>query len=515
MSGLRGAADPVVRALLTFAALADGTLSLERLAQHHRSVVWAASFVTGLPAPARLLVAMALAAAALHLATRPKRAFRRILLVAALGAAGLALVSGQPGLISVALLDAFAALFASSLWPEEGDPVSSRLGWSLLAAAGLLVAWSGWLVGPAHRAPHPAPVFAIPLLLAFLAGVCGLALLDRNPALPARADLTGAIRLYLAGATSGVAPFALMRDKRHLWAVDGGSFLAYGCRTGVALALGPPIGAAASSAGLQADFRAACRRRGWRPAWYQLPEDEAAALPGTRRIAIGSEAMVDLDRFALAGRSMANVRHQVTRAGRLGVTVEVLPEREVTPGVRSAMHALAARVAERCPLGEMAFSVGRPADAPAVARTVGLASHGGGLAGYVTWLWLPAARTVVLDEVKRSPAAPPGTVELLIATCLRELRGRADRASLGLAPLTEPGGALVADALRDVVGLRAMSPGLAAFKAKFRPAWEPRYLVVERLVDLPAVLLAAFLLHHPDLGRCFRARARTALSREI
>jgi lysylphosphatidylglycerol synthetase-like protein (DUF2156 family) len=104
----------------------------------------------------------------------------------------------------------------------------------------------------------------------------------------------------------------------------------------------------------------------------------------------------------------------------------------------------------------------------------------------VTWLWLPAAATVVLDEVKRAPDATPGTMELLIASCLQEFKGRAKRASLGLAPITR---------------WTWTSPGLLTFKSKFNPTWEPRYLAVERLADLPAVLVAAFLLHYPEVTR--------------
>jgi phosphatidylglycerol lysyltransferase len=504
--GQRGAADALARALLTFVALADGTLSLERWAQHHRSVEWAAGLMMGLPALARLWVALAVAAAALYLATRPKRAFRRILLALALGAAAISLQSAQPGLIAAALLDAVVALFATSLWPEEGDPVSSRLGWSLLGVAAVSAALSGWLLLPSHRGPHPLPLFAAPMLLAFLAAVAGLALLDRNPPLPARWDPAAALSLYAGAARSSLTPFALMRDKRHLWASDGASFLAFGCRTGVALALGPPIGAPDSAARLQAEFRAACRRRGWRPAWYQVSEQDAAALPGTRRFLIGSEALIHPDRFGLEGRPMANLRHQVRKACRLGVSVEVLPESEVPRDVRSSMRALAEEATARARLGEMAFSVGRPDDPAEVERTVALAFHGGRrLVGYVTWLWLPAARTMVLDEVKRAAGAPSGTVELLMATSLREFRGRADVASLGLAPITGAGRALAARLLRDLLGLRSVSPGLYAFKAKFRPVWEPRYLVVERLVDVPAVLMAALLLHHPELARRSRA----------
>ncbi|HEY4028443.1 MAG TPA: DUF2156 domain-containing protein [Candidatus Dormibacteraeota bacterium] len=510
---LRATADPLARAVLTFLALASGVLSLERWAQHHRSLRWAADVLMGLPAPARLAVALAVAATALYLATRPKRAFGRILVVLALTAAGLSLLSGQRSLVAIAVGDAIAAMLASSLWAEQSDPVSSRLGWSLLGVALLCAAVSIWALLSAARGPHPAPVFLIPLTAGFLSLVGGVALLDRNPPLPARRDVSAALRLYLGRAGSSVAPFALMRDKRHFWARDGRSFLAFGCSNGVAMVLGPPIGEPDSAAAIASEFRSACRRRGWRPAWYQVPELAAGALAGTWRFAVGREALVDVSRFSLEGRPMANVRHQVTKARRLGVSVDVMPEPEVPRDVRSEMDALADRAAQRSPLGEMAFSIGRPGDPANVERIAGLALRDRQLVGYVTWLWLPAARTMVLDEVKRAGEAPPGTSECLMAACLDAFRGRADVASLGLAPVASAGWEIVARIVHDWLGVRSASPGLSAFKTKFRPTWEPRYLVVERLADVPAVLLAGFLLHHPELSS--RARAAAAFLRPV
>lgn len=454
---LRTAADPVLRAVLIFTALAVGLLSLEGWARHHRSLQWAAAVVLGLPAPARLPIALAVAATALYVATRPKRAFRRILVIVAMAVAWLSLGSGRQGLVAVALVDAVAALLASSLWSEESDPVSSRAGWSLLGVAMLFAALSAVLLLSAHRGPHPAPVFTIPLSFALLAAVGGLALLDRNPALPSRRDPDTARRLYRSLARSGVAPFALMRDKSHYWA-GREAFLAYGCRTGVALALGPPIGARSPAERLGAEFRASCRRRGWRPAWYQLSEADAVGMRDTVRLPLGREALVDVDGFSLQGRPMANLRHQVTKACRLGVSVEVRDAADVPAATRSAMRALADELAERWPLGEMAFSVGRRDDPADVERTVALARvDGGGLAGYATWLSLPAARAMVLDEVKRASSAPPGTVELLIERSLVAFRGRAGLVSLGLAPIAGRSTALVARALRDVLGMRSVA----------------------------------------------------------
>lgn len=498
----------VVRAVLVFVALADGLLSLQLWSLHDAQARIAALAVLAVVAPVRPLAAFALSAAALYVATRPKRAFHRVLLLLA-GAAGVVSVQAhEPVLIAVALADGMAAVVAASFWPEQGDPFSSRLGWSLMGVAAALVTIAGWLLlgpeHPRHGGHHPAPLFLAPLLVAFAAAVAGATLLDRSPPVPARRDPEAARRLYDAAGRSGVSPFALMRDKRTFWSGDGGAFVAFGCRTGVALALGPPVGPAGAAARAHREFRAACRCRGWRPAFYQVARETAAELAGSRRLMIGSEAIVEVEGFGLQGRRMASVRHQVTRAGRLGVTAEVLPEAHLPRAVRSAMRSLAEAAAARARLGQMTFSVGRLDDPAGVERTAGLAFDADRqLVAYVTWLWLPAAATMVLDEVRRSPDAPAGSVELLIAACLESFRGRAARASLGLAPIAGGGpaaGLAVAESLLSrALGIRGASPGLYAFKAKFHPTWEARYLVVDRLTDLPPVLLATLLLHFPDL----------------
>jgi lysylphosphatidylglycerol synthetase-like protein (DUF2156 family) len=124
---------------------------------------------------------------------------------------------------------------------------------------------------------------------------------------------------------------------------------------------------------------------------------------------------------------------------------------------------------------------------------------------------------MVLDEVNRQAGAPPGAMDLLIATSLQEFRGKAVRASLGLAPIT--GGSQAARLevaeiiLRKTLGINSLAPGVYSFKAKFNPTWEQRYLVVESALDLPAVLLATFLLHYPELTRRLQRLSRPRLAR--
>ena len=478
-----------LRALLTLVAVADALAGLYLWYLHHRGSRAGIHAALAALAPVRLLAAIALVGATLYLATRPKRAFQLVLVLVAVGGALLALSSSQFPLIAIAVADAVAALLAGSLWRELGDPLASRFGWILLGAA---AAGAGCLFVVQHPDHRLASALTLVLVVAFAAGISALALLDRNPAMRGELDLGAAVTVFVSHARSGIAPFALMRDKRQWWDAGRTSFIAFGCRAGVAMALGPALGPPGQAARLEDEFRASCRRRGWRPAFYQVPEEQAERLSAMIRLPIGSEAMVDVDAFDLEGRRVANLRHGVARARRAGISVQVLREESLAPEVRAAMRRLASTSVAKMRLGEMTFSVGRSDDPAGVERTVGLAFDAeGALVAYVTWLWVPAASTQVLDEVRRDQSAAPGSMELLISTCLLGFRGKARRASLGLAPSAVGGGR---------PRLRLPAAGLASFKAKFVPSWEPRYLLVDRLIDIPAVLAALLLLHFPGIA---------------
>ena len=217
---------------------------------------------------------------------------------------------------------------------------------------------------------------------------------------------------------------------------------------------------------------------------------------------------------------MSKLRHDVTRARRNGVTVSVVAEPDLDAETRRALERIDREAGQARRLGEMTFSVGRRDDPSEVERIFGLAYDGEGwLTAYVTWLAVPAAATMVLDVVHRGSRVPPGTLDLLIYSCLDHFKGRAVRASLGLAPLTgarhAAGLAVVESVLRLSLGVSSLSPGLYSFKAKFNPTWERRYLVVERVFDLPAVLAATLLLHYPGLSQRISALGRTGVQRRV
>jgi len=458
---------------LTVMVLGAAALSLQAwLSNRH---VWrTAGFVaaTALTKVAVVLV-LVLVVAGVLVALRPKRTVQQALMVIALANVVLGMLTSRPVLALAGAIGFALIVIARSLWWELSDTRASRLGrFVLLAATGLVVALflvqrpKGTLIA----------LFTLVFLIALGAGLWGLLLLVRNAPLPS--SIGPLATVYEEYARAGISPFTLMHDKRYFWNHEGTAYLAYAARAGAAVVLGPGVGPAAALDSLYAEFREESHRRGWRVGFYQVPQAMADEFGWGHGYRIGSEAIVDLDGLTLEGPVMAKLRHEVSRARRNGVTVTVIPDAAITTQTRRAMRGLTEMRIQNRHFGEMGFSVGRNDDVPA-----------GELVAYVTWLSLPAARGVSLDAMRRRADAPGGTMDLLLYTGLEHFKGRASWASLGLAPAGGPSAC-----------------GLSAFKTKFRPVWEPRYMVAERLVDWPVVAASTLLLHYPRLAQYVTGR---------
>jgi phosphatidylglycerol lysyltransferase len=108
----------------------------------------------------------------------------------------------------------------------------------------------------------------------------------------------------------------------------------------------------------------------------------------------------------------------------------------------------------------------------------------------------------MLDVMRRARGGVPGAVEACLVTAIQALGEMGvPKLSLGLAPLAglDPASDAVAERLL-ARGARLIRPfydheGLAFFKNKFAPTWEPRYLMVCSWLDLPTAVVALLRLH--------------------
>ena len=281
-----------------------------------------------------------------------------------------------------------------------------------------------------------------------------------------------------------------------------------------AVALGDPVGQEPDRERCWESFVATAERDDLVPSIYQASEAWAKALAeaGWHTFKVGHEAIVDLPVFDLRGSARANLRHTVARARRGGVTVEWFPNG--VPAERSSLRAGLADVdaAWRSEVGpELAFTISRFGE-ESLSGPIAVASVDSVPIAFATFVATGSDDGYVLDLMRRVPGSTPGAFEACLAEAARGLAEMgATTLSLGLAPLAfldARSGPLEERILS--IGGRAIRrvydvEGLAFFKRKFAPRWEPRYAVVRGHADAVGLAVALIRLHTGGVANLVRS----------
>jgi len=300
------------------------------------------------------------------------------------------------------------------------------------------------------------------------------------------------------------AMLALTGDKRFLVSEDGDAFLMYQVKGSSWIVMGDPVGARSSWPDLFWAIRAQADAAQGRLLFYQLSAD---ALPlaidlGLRMVKYGEEALVDLRSFSLEGSQARGLRHADRRATREGMSFSVIPASEVAgllPELRAVSDAWLAAKGH----GEKTFSLGR-FDPDYLCRfDCAIIRQAGRIVAFANIWATPNRNELSLDLMRHADAAPPGTMDFLFVRLM--LWGKEAgyaRFSLGLAPLSgieahrlspiwAKSAALLFKHGERLYGFK----GLRAYKDKFNPRWEPRYIAgsggvasVQALFDLQSLV---------------------------
>lgn len=318
------------------------------------------------------------------------------------------------------------------------------------------------------------------------------------------------------------AHFALGRDKSYFWSETRRTMIAYRVVHGVALVLGDPIGPEEEHGQVLQAFLAFCCQQDWLVAWYQTSErvrrlGQEQGLPAFK---VGEEAIIDVDSFTLQGKQGAPVRHALARSGRAGLSAHCWQGESIPEAIFSEMQHISTEwLVYHNAKTQMGFSMGRfPSDWSQQLLTVVAFDAEGHAQAFLTWTPLYAGNGWALDVMRRSEKTPPGAMELLIASSIEWAKAHSfTRMSLGLAPLVgvdgEPwettGSATGCEQSIRPFSLLERSAAflhrrgivldtyrsLYAFKAKFQPTWESRYIIVSKRRALPRILLALAWVH--------------------
>ncbi|NNH29875.1 bifunctional lysylphosphatidylglycerol flippase/synthetase MprF [Rhizobium sp. SEMIA 4085] len=278
-----------------------------------------------------------------------------------------------------------------------------------------------------------------------------------------------------------------MGDKSIMFSEEGDAFIMYGRQGRSWIALFDPIGAKQARPELVWRFVEAARAAGCRAVFYQISPAllSHCADAGLRAFQLGELAVADLTDFEMKGGKWANLRQTAARAQRDGLEFEVIPPEEVA-GVLDELSAVSNAWLEHHNAKEKGFSLGAfEADYVSV-QPVGVLKKDGRIVAFANILVTETKSEGTIDLMRFSPEAPKGSMDFLFVRIMEYLRGEGyTHFNLGMAPLSGMSNretAPVWDRIGSTVfehGERFYNfKGLRAFKSKFHPHWQPRYLAV-------------------------------------
>ncbi len=300
-------------------------------------------------------------------------------------------------------------------------------------------------------------------------------------------------------ADSSIAYFALLPDKSYFFSDSGNAVIAYRTVGANAIAMGDPIGDETEFPELLSAFLEYCDLNGWACAFHQarpkyLGLYEAHNL---KHLKIGEEAIVPAAEFSLEGHEMKRLRSTISRFEREGYRTEVLsPPHRIT-----LLQRLREISDEWLALGkrrERTFTLGYFDEAALQESDIMVArAPEGQIVAFASIIPSYNMADGNFDMVRYSGELH-GLSDFLHVSLINHFRdqGRPGM-NLGLAPFSgiERGDASspVGRAMRLLYsygGFLFRSKGLREFKGKFRPRWEPRYLVYSGDLQLPGIALA-------------------------
>ncbi|GHD52619.1 MULTISPECIES: phosphatidylglycerol lysyltransferase domain-containing protein [Streptomyces] len=298
--------------------------------------------------------------------------------------------------------------------------------------------------------------------------------------------------------------FALRREKSVIWSPTGKAAVAYRVVGGVSLASGDPIGDPEAWPGAIEPWLAEARAHGWIPAVMGASEEAGTVYSrhGLDALELGDEAIVETAEFTLEGRAMRTVRQAYNRVKRAGYEVRIRRHEDIPA---DEMEYLLRRADDwRDGATERGFSMalGRLGDLGDGQCVMLECTDGEGelraLLSFVPW----GPQGLSLDLMRRDRDAENGLMEFMVIELLRRAQEIGiTQVSLNFAmfrSVFERGGRLGAGPVlrlwRSLLSFFSrwwQIESLYRANAKYRPIWEPRFLLFEKSADLLRIGLAA------------------------
>ncbi|MFE2015231.1 phosphatidylglycerol lysyltransferase domain-containing protein [Streptomyces sp. NPDC059491] len=317
--------------------------------------------------------------------------------------------------------------------------------------------------------------------------------------------------------------FALRREKSVVWSPSEKAAVTYRVVGGVSLASGDPIGDPEAWPGAIEPWLAEARAHGWIPAVMGASEEAGTvyARHGMDALELGDEAIVETDEFTLDGRAMRTVRQAYNRVKRAGYEVRIRRHEDIPADEMAELLRKADDWRDGATERGFSMALGRLGD-PRDGRCVMLecTDDQGELRAVLSFVpWGP--KGLSLDLMRRDRESENGLMEFMVIELLQRAKEIGiTQVSLNFAmfrSVFERGSKLGAGPVlrmwRSLLSFFSrwwQIESLYRANAKYRPIWEPRFMLFEKSADLLRIGLAAGraegFLEAPGLPRWMHRR---------
>jgi phosphatidylglycerol lysyltransferase len=313
---------------------------------------------------------------------------------------------------------------------------------------------------------------------------------------PTGDDLAAAATV-IAAQTATHPNLVFLRDKAILFDDDRGAFIMYGVQGRTWVALGDPVGPADRTSTLIRLFLEKCDDFGGIPVFYEVSKDQLHRYAdfGLTFVKVGEEALVDLASFTLEGGRASKHRQALRYLDKAGATFRIVEPEQVS-GLMPQLREVSDAWLKEKSTAEKGFSLGF-FDADYLARfPVAVIERGSDILAFAN-VWAGSKPVELsVDLMRYREGAPKEVMESLFVKLM--VWGKAQgyqRFSLGMAPLSgferspvAPLWSRFGSFLFEHGGAFYNFQGLRAYKEKFHPDWQPRYLVYPGGFRLPQIL---------------------------
>ena len=354
--------------------------------------------------------------------------------------------------------------------------------------------WQFELHGEASRFMRASVGAAIVVLLFGVARLLRHA--PHQVAPPAESELAAAA-LAIQRQPGTTPNLVFLRDKALIFNDDGDGFVMYGVQGRTWVAMGDPVGADEDVSGLIRSFLEKSDDFGGVPVFYEIGPSHLHRYAdfGMTFVKLGEDAKVDLARFTTEGGRGAKFRHSVRRLEKDGAVFRMAPVEEIAT-LMPQLRAVSDDWLRHKAGAEKGFSLGFFDESYLARFPVAIVEHHGRIVAFSN-VWLGADRVELsLDLMRYCEDAPKGVMEGLLVHLMLWGQGQGyQRFALGMAPLSgfeeSPLASLwnrLGTFLYEHGDAVYSFQGLRAFKDKFDPIWEPRYLAYPGGLRLPRIL---------------------------